>query len=84
MSAHGGAGRPPPGGGQPAAQHGLAHPPTWAQHLGGAVIHVESQSQTGEAPAGAANSGPMHDPTMIEIESEGGDLASVSEPEKRE
>eukprot|EP00974_Lingulodinium_polyedra_P112182 10852663-Lingulodinium_polyedra.AAC.1 len=55
MSAHGGAERPPLGDSHLAAQHGLAHPPTWARHLSGPVVHMESQSQIAQASDGAVN-----------------------------
>eukprot|EP00974_Lingulodinium_polyedra_P105433 10208823-Lingulodinium_polyedra.AAC.1 len=57
---------PPANNGEQArTRHGLAHPPTWAHHLGGPAVHAESQGSMRRTPGGAGG-GVTHGPTAIE------------------
>eukprot|EP00974_Lingulodinium_polyedra_P130427 11213769-Lingulodinium_polyedra.AAC.1 len=58
------------GGNQMRAQQGLAHPPTWAHHLGGPTGGAATQD------TGAGGSGAVPEPTAIDVESNGNDMGA--------
>eukprot|EP00974_Lingulodinium_polyedra_P097431 9442788-Lingulodinium_polyedra.AAC.1 len=52
------------------AQHGLAHPPTWAHHLGGPAGCAGTQA------TGVGGSGVVPEPTAIDVESNSNDMGA--------